>query len=161
MKYFCWNNPYLFKYYSDHIFWINVPNEEQRVSSLFCHDQACGGFLSLTVDRKSLTVWGQFFENAYKYCKCCIIVNSWVVTRMNIKQLYSIVVTEPFNMWGTEWIHGTISKKFFRNSIYPIGKTIYPNWLKLYRVKLMTTRFLLRFSKKISFLWYTMSCYKW
>ena len=46
VKFFVWDDPYLFKYCSDQIFRRCVPDHEIRTVLSFCHDQACGGHFS-------------------------------------------------------------------------------------------------------------------
>jgi len=46
VKFFIWDNPYLFKYFSDQVFRRCIPNHEGMSVLSFCHDQACGGHFS-------------------------------------------------------------------------------------------------------------------
>ena len=46
VKFFVWDDPYLFKYCSKQNFRRCVPNHETRSVLSFCHDQACGGHFS-------------------------------------------------------------------------------------------------------------------
>jgi len=46
VKFFYWDDPYLFKYCSDQIFRRCIPDNEIRNVLSFCHDQACGGHFS-------------------------------------------------------------------------------------------------------------------
>ena len=43
VKFFFWDDPYLFKYYSDQVFRSCIPDHEVRSVLSFYHDQACGG----------------------------------------------------------------------------------------------------------------------
>ena len=45
-RFFYWDDPYLFKYCSDKIFRMCIPNNKIRSVLSFCHDQACGGHFS-------------------------------------------------------------------------------------------------------------------
>ena len=46
VKFFYWDDPYLFKYCADQIFRRCIPDNEIRDVLSFCHDQACGGHFS-------------------------------------------------------------------------------------------------------------------
>ena len=46
VKFFVWDDPYLFKYCSDQVFRRCIPDHEIRSVLSFCHDQACGGHFS-------------------------------------------------------------------------------------------------------------------
>ena len=52
VKFFYWNDPYLFKYCSDQIFRRCVPDNKIRSVLSFCNDQSCG---SILVGRKELS----------------------------------------------------------------------------------------------------------
>ena len=43
VKFFVWDDPYLFKYCSDQVFSRFIPDHEFRSVILFFHDQSCGG----------------------------------------------------------------------------------------------------------------------
>ncbi|XP_074351870.1 uncharacterized protein LOC141691018 [Apium graveolens] len=47
VKYFFWDDPYLFKYCPDQIIRRCVPNHEFRSVLSLCHDQACGGHFTI------------------------------------------------------------------------------------------------------------------
>jgi len=46
VKFFYWDDPYLFKYSSNQILGRCIPDNEIRNVLAFCHDQACGGHFS-------------------------------------------------------------------------------------------------------------------
>ena len=46
VKYFIWDEPYLFKQYPDQITRRCVPDNEVRSILSFCHDQTCGGYFA-------------------------------------------------------------------------------------------------------------------
>ena len=46
VKWFFWDEPYLFKYCPDQIIRRCVPDSEFRSIHTFCHDQVCGGHFS-------------------------------------------------------------------------------------------------------------------
>jgi len=75
VKFFVWDYPYLFKYYSDEMFGKCIPGHEVRSVLYFCYDQACGGNFS---GRKTVAkvlqcgfYWPTLFRDAFEYCKSC------------------------------------------------------------------------------------------
>jgi len=75
VKFFVWDDPYLFKYCSDLVFRRCIPDHEVRSVLSFCHDQACGRHFS---GRKTAVKilqygfhWLTLFKDAFKYCKSC------------------------------------------------------------------------------------------
>jgi hypothetical protein len=53
VKYFLWDDPYLFKYCSDHIIKRCIPEHDQSNVIFFCNDHACGGHFSA---KKTITM---------------------------------------------------------------------------------------------------------
>jgi len=45
VKFFAWDDPYLFKYCSDQVFRESIPDNEVMGALSFCYDQACGCIL--------------------------------------------------------------------------------------------------------------------
>ena len=50
VKYFFWDDPYLFKCYPDQIIRRCIPEHDQSNVISFCHDHACGGNFSVKKD---------------------------------------------------------------------------------------------------------------
>jgi len=73
VKFFVWDDPYLFKYCSDQVFRKCIPDHTVRSVLSFCHDQVCGGHFS---GRKTAAkvlqygfYWPTLFKDAFEYCK--------------------------------------------------------------------------------------------
>lgn len=75
VKYFIWDDPYLFKYCPDQIIRRCVPDSKIQSVLSFCHDQACGGHFSgkKTAAKvlQSGLYWPTLFKDAHVYCKNC------------------------------------------------------------------------------------------
>ena len=74
VKWFLWDESYLFKYCTDHIIRRCVPDSEFRNILSFCHDQACGGhFNGKKLLRKFCNVIfiGPLYFVAHIYCQSC------------------------------------------------------------------------------------------
>ncbi|XP_026410529.1 uncharacterized protein LOC113305737 [Papaver somniferum] len=72
VKYFFWDDPYLFKYFLGQLIRRCVPNSEQRDVIYFCHDHACGGnFSSKKTAAKILQsgfYWPSLFKDSHAFC---------------------------------------------------------------------------------------------
>jgi len=75
VKFFVWDDPYLFKYYSDQAFRRYISDNEIRSVLSFYHDQAWGEhFRSKKTAAKVLQCgfyWPTLFRDAFEYCKSC------------------------------------------------------------------------------------------
>jgi len=57
VKFFVWDNTYLFKYCSGQVFWRCIPDNEVRSVISFYHDHACGGILVGEDCNQSSSIW--------------------------------------------------------------------------------------------------------
>ena len=75
VKNFYWDDPYLFKYYPDQIFWRCIPDNEVSSVIKFCHSEACGGhFSSKKTTAKILQYgfyWPAMFKDTHAFSKTC------------------------------------------------------------------------------------------
>jgi hypothetical protein len=75
VKYFFWDDPYLFKYCPDQIIRRCIPEHDQSNVISFCHDHACGGHFSAkkTVAKilQCRFYWPTLFRYAHTYCTSC------------------------------------------------------------------------------------------
>ena len=73
VKFVIWDDPYLFKYYSDQVFKRCIPDHEVRSLLSFCQDQTCRGhFSGGKIVAKILQCdfyWSNLFKDAFEYCK--------------------------------------------------------------------------------------------
>ena len=109
MKFFVWDDPYLFKYCSDQMFRRCIPDHEVRSVLSFCHDQACGGHFS---GRKTTAkvlqcgfYWPTLFRDAFEYCKSCPRCQQLGrISRWDMMPLSPIIVVEIFDVWGIDFM---------------------------------------------------------
>jgi len=70
LKYFYWNDPYLWKHCADQFFQRCVTKEERSILS-FCHDQACGGHFGARKTAEKVVqcgfYWSSLFKDAYEF----------------------------------------------------------------------------------------------
>src|ERR1700722_20331829 len=102
MKYFYWDEPYLFKYCPDQIFRRCVPEEEQRSILSFCHEQACGSHFGPSKTAEKILqcgfYWPNLFKDANDYCKCCPRCQQMGrITRRNQMPMNPIQAVEVFD----------------------------------------------------------------
>ena len=73
VRYFFWEEPYLFKYCPDQIIRRCIPEEEQRSVLSFCHELACGGHFGprKTTEKvlQSGFYWPTLFKDSVYFCK--------------------------------------------------------------------------------------------
>ena len=75
IKWFFWDEPYLFKYCPDQIIRHCVPDLKFGNILSFCHDQACGDHFSRKKTATKLLqydfYWPTLFCDAHVYCQSC------------------------------------------------------------------------------------------
>ena len=109
VKYFYFDNPYLFKYCPDQVMRRCVPEHEQRNVLAFCHSQACGGhFSAKKTSAKVLQsgfYWPSLIKDCVSYCKACDRCQRLgSVTRRNMMPLSPVLVIEIFDCWGIDFM---------------------------------------------------------
>jgi hypothetical protein len=75
VKYFFWDDPYLFKYCPDQIIRRCIPEHDQSNVISFCHDHACGGHFSAKKTAAKILqcgfYWPTLFRDTHTYCTSC------------------------------------------------------------------------------------------
>lgn len=109
VKYFYWDDPYLFKYCSDQVIRRCVPESDHLSIISFCHDQPCGGhFSSKKTAAKILQCgfyWPSLFHDAHTYCTACDRCQKLgSLTRRNMMPLHPILIVELFDVWGIDFM---------------------------------------------------------
>ncbi|XP_077222173.1 uncharacterized protein LOC143856016 [Tasmannia lanceolata] len=109
VKYFFWEDPYLFKTCSDQIVRRCVPDHEHHSILSFCHDQACGGHFGPTKTAAKVLqcgfYWPTLFRDSFEYCKACNACQTLGrVTKRNMMPLNPILVVEIFDVWGIDFM---------------------------------------------------------
>ena len=103
VKYFIWDDPYLFKQCPDLIIRRCIPDEEVRSILSFCHDQACGGhFGAKKTAAKVLQCgfyWPNLFRDAYEYCKSYVRCQQiGRMTKRDMMPMNPILIVEIFDV---------------------------------------------------------------
>ncbi|XP_071916696.1 uncharacterized protein [Coffea arabica] len=109
VKYYVWDEPYLWKYCSDQIIRRCVSEEEVPSILSFCHSYACGGhFGPKRTARKVLECglfWPTLFSDAYLFCKSCAnCQKTGNLSHRDQMPLTPILVCEIFDIWGIDFM---------------------------------------------------------
>ena len=109
VKYFYWDDPYLFKYCSDQIIRRCIPNCEIKSVLSFCHDQACGGHFGPKKTAEKVLqcgfYWPTLFKDSFDFCKTCDRCQMLgKISRRNMMPLNPILTIEIFDVWGIDFM---------------------------------------------------------
>ena len=109
VKYFFWDDPYLFKYCSDQIVRRCISESDQQNVISFCHDHACGGhFSSRKTAAKILQCgfyWPSIFRDCHAYCSACERCQKLgSIGKRNMMPLNPILIVEVFDVWGIDFM---------------------------------------------------------
>ena len=109
VKYFFWDDPYLFKYCSDQIIRRCISESDQQNVISFCHDHACGGhFSSRKTAAKILQCgfyWPSIFRDSHAYCSACERCQKLgSIGKRNMMPLNPILIVEIFDVWGIDFM---------------------------------------------------------
>ena len=101
-KKYYFDDPYLFKYFSDQLMRRCVSNDDQIRVLTFCHSKACGWhfYARKTVD-KILQVgfyWPTLCKDCFDFCKTCARCQQLGgITKRNMMPLTPILIIEIFD----------------------------------------------------------------
>jgi hypothetical protein len=109
VKYFFWDDPYLFKYCPDQIIRRCIPKHDQSNVISFCHDHAYGGhFSAKKTAAKNLQCefyWPTLFRDTHAYCISCECYQKLgSISRRNMMPFNPILIIEIFYVWGIDFM---------------------------------------------------------
>jgi hypothetical protein len=109
VKYFFWDDPYLFKYCPDQIIRRCIPEHDQTNVISFRHDHACGGHFSAKKTAAKILqcgfYWPTLFRDAHTYCTSCERCQKLgSISRRNMMPLNPILIVEIFDVWGIDFM---------------------------------------------------------
>ncbi|CAN6688928.1 unnamed protein product [Malus baccata var. baccata] len=109
VKFYFWDDPYLYKYCSDQMIRRCVPATEQESILKFCHSYACGGHFgpSKTTAKvlQSGFFWPTLFKDAYLFCSTCDRCQRLGnISKRNEMPQQSLLVVELFDVWGIDFM---------------------------------------------------------
>ncbi|XP_026378326.1 uncharacterized protein LOC113272743 [Papaver somniferum] len=109
VKYFFWDDPYLFKYCPDQLIRRCIPNSEQRDVISLCHDHACGGHFSAKKTAAKILqsgfYWPTLFKDSHAFCVSCDRSQKLgSISRRNMIPLQPILIIKLFDVWGIDFM---------------------------------------------------------
>jgi len=109
VKFFIWDDPYLFKYCANQVFRRCIPDNEVRSVLSFYYDKAYGGHFS---GRKTAAkvlqcrfYWPTLFKDAFEYCKSytrCQQLGK--ISKRDMMPLSPVIMVEIFDVWGIDFM---------------------------------------------------------
>src|SRR5262249_15760907 len=109
VKYYIWEDPYLYKLCADQVIRRCVPESEMQGILRHCHDKATEGhFGAIRTANKVLQsgfYWPTLFKDAHRYVTSCNqCQRSGNVSRRHELPLTNILVCKIFDIWGIDFI---------------------------------------------------------
>ena len=109
VKYFYWDDPYLFKYCPDQIIRRCIPDNEIRSVLSFCHNQACGGHFGPQKTAEKVLqcgfYWSSLFKDSFEFCKTCDRCQMLGrISRRDMMPSNPILTIEIFDVWGIDFM---------------------------------------------------------
>ena len=121
VKFFVWDDPYLFKYYSDQVFRRCILDHKVRSVLSFCHDQACGGHFNGRKTAAKVLQCGFYWLTLFKYtfkdyksCPRCQQLGR--TSRRDMMPLNLIIIVEVFDVWDIDFM-GPFPSSFWNEYI--------------------------------------------
>lgn len=154
VKYFYFDNPYLFKYKPDQVMRRRVPENEQREVLVFCHSEVyIGHFSTKKTSAKILQsgfYWPSLIKDCISFCKDCDRCQCLgSMTRRNMMPLSPTLVIEIFNCWGIDFM-GPFPVSFSYLYILLVMDYV-SKWVEAIQPSPMTSRLWSSFSRKTYF----------
>ena len=118
VRFYVWDDPYLWRQGSDQVLRRCVPEEEHRSILNFCHGEACGGHFG--PKKTALKVlncgfyWPTIFKDAYTTCITCDRCQRMgKIGKRDQMPLTPIIIVEIFDVWGIDFMGPFPSSKGF------------------------------------------------
>ena len=151
MKFYIWDEPFLFKRCADQILRRCVPESEMRDILFHCHSSEYGGhFGENRTARKLLQFgfyWPTLFKDAHEYvlhCDRCQRVGH--ISKRHEMPLNNILEVELFDVWGIDFMGPFICSL---NNLYILLAVDYVSkWVEAVAVPTNEAKVVLKFFKK-------------
>ena len=164
VKYFFWDDPYLFKYCPDQIIQRCILEHDQSNVISFCHDHACGVHFSAKKTAAKILqcgfYWPTLFKDAQAYytsCERCQKLGS--ISRRNMMPLNLILIVEIFDVWGIDFM-GPFLNSFGYLYMLVAMDYVY-KWVEAIACKTIDHRVVVQFLRDyLCSFWYTLSNHK-
>ncbi|CAN6562049.1 unnamed protein product [Malus baccata var. baccata] len=148
VKFYFWDDPYLYKYCSDQVIRRCVPATEQESIMKFCHSYACGGHFgpSKTAAKvlQSGFFWPTLFKDAYLFCSTCDRCQRLGnISKRNEMPQQSLLVVELFDVWGIDFMGPFPSS--FNNQYILVAVDYVSKWVEAIATPTNDHKVMLRF----------------
>ncbi|KAL0438800.1 UNVERIFIED_CONTAM: Retrovirus-related Pol polyprotein from transposon [Sesamum latifolium] len=154
IKYYLWDEPYLYKQCGDGMVRRCVPEEEMQSILGFCHDREVGGHhRGAKIAAKVLQCgfyWPSLFKDAHKYvssCEQCQHTSN--ISHHNEMPLSNVLVCEIFDVWGIDFM-GPFPKSY-NNAYILVAVDYVSKWVEAIGTPTNDGRVVLKFIKKFIF----------
>lgn len=151
VKYYFWEDPYLYKICADNVIRRCVPMEEVPSILSHCHDREVGGHFgaSKTAAKVLQTgfYWPKLFKDAYMYvagCNECQITGN--ISRRHEMPLNNVLVCELFDVWGIDFMVPFPSS--YGNKYILVAVDYVSKWVEVVALKTNDGRVVVKFVKK-------------
>jgi len=109
VRYYYWEDPYLFKHCPDQVVRRCVPESEIYSILTFCHSYTCGGHFEgrRTVAKvlQSAFFWPTLFRDAHNFCLTCErYQRTGALSHCDMMALSPILIVEIFDVWGIDFM---------------------------------------------------------
>ena len=151
VKFYSWDDPFLYKYCPDQVIHRCVPECEQISILSFCHNSACGGhFGSKKTAAKILQsgfYWPTLFRDAHQYCQACYnCQHSGRLSRRHMMPLTPILIVEIFDVWGIDFMGPFPSSHGFQYILVAVDYV--SKWIEAIACRTNDHRVLVQFLKE-------------
>ena len=143
IRFFFWDEPYLFKYCPYQIIRRCLSEDEHYSVLTFCHELACGGHFDprKTAEKvlQSGFYWPTLFKDAYTFCKLCARCQmTGRIIRRDIMPFTPILEVEIFDLWGIDFM-GPFPLSY-GNQFILVAIDYVSKWAKAILTRTMTTK---------------------
>jgi len=105
MRFFFWDETYLFKYCPDQIIRKCRSEDEHHSVLTFCHKFSCGGHFGPRKTAEKVLhngfYWPTLFKHSFNFCKLCVRCQmTGRIIRKDMMPLTPILKVKIFDVWG-------------------------------------------------------------
>ncbi|KAL0309863.1 UNVERIFIED_CONTAM: Retrovirus-related Pol polyprotein from transposon opus [Sesamum radiatum] len=154
IKYYLWDEPYLYKRCGDGMVRRCVPEEEMQSILGFCHDREVGGHHGGAKTAAKVLqcgfYWPSLFKDAHKYVSSCDqCQRTGNISHRNEMPLSNVLVCEIFDVWGIDFM-GPFPKSY-NNAYILVAVDYVSKWVEAIGTPTNDGRVVLKFIKKFIF----------
>ena len=151
VKYYLWEDQFLYKYYSDQFIRQYVPEEEMRNILQHCHSREVGGHFGATKTAakvfQSGFYWPTLYKDAYAFVATCDrCQRTGNISRKNEMPLTNILEVELFDVWGIDFMDPFPSS--FKNKYILVAVDYVSKWVEAFALPFNDARVVVNFFKE-------------